>query len=265
MIYLLPLAGKAQVIQDSLWTIRDSIPCQAFLAIEDNLGQIFVVTPDFSIQKYAADGHKLNRYSQTRLGPVSSLDATNPLKLLVWYPEFSTVLWLDRSMTSLGALNLIDAGFPNVRTLAQARDGNLWVYDEPSFKLMKITPSGIKLFESAPINQLLDLSLSVNRIREESDGVYLSDPNFGVLRFDNYAQFRSAERRSGVLDLRQGINGNLQILTADSLSSISFSLAPPAAPLPLPEHPEILQLWLGHEHLLAQTRAQLYILEPKQK
>ena len=120
--------------------LLQTLTIPATLVTIDNLGNVYLLTLHNTLEKYDAEGHRLARYSNNRLGPVTSIDAANPLKVLVWYADFRTAVFLDRSLTELGTLSLDAAGFSVVRSVAMSFDGNLWAYDEALFKLKKNKP-----------------------------------------------------------------------------------------------------------------------------
>lgn len=168
-----------------------TIPQQASFAAADQLSNVYLITAGNLIEKYDSTGKFVTRYSNNRLGMAASLDVTNPLKIIVWYKDFQTAVFLDRNLTELGKLNLADAGFPAVRSLASSADGNLWVYDELSSQLLKLASTGEKLLESQPLSLELPNQFTPTCIRDDSgQGVFLSDPAQGVAVFDAFAQMR---------------------------------------------------------------------------
>ncbi len=181
----LALSMRAQS-SDSFLLVQ-TLPLPATFATTDNLGNLYILGPDNALEKYNAEGRRLARYSNNRLGPATSVDAANPLKLVIWYAEFRTVVFLDRSLTELGTLLLDAAGFDLVRNVAMSFDGNLWVYDEALFKLKKISPEGLTLFETPALNQLLTLPPTADGLKEIGNQVYLADQRQGVFVFDQYA------------------------------------------------------------------------------
>lgn len=190
-----PLPGQAA---DSFRLLL-RLPVEARFATADKLGNLYVITANNAVVKYASDGRLLARYSQTRLGQAAALDVANPLKVLVWYADFRTLQFLDRSLTPLGGdLNLIEAGYPEVRTVCQAPDGNIWLYDEIGFKLRKISPEGAQLFESQDLSLAFPSRLNLVCIRDNGVQVLVSDPVQGVLAFDAYGQFTKILGISGV-------------------------------------------------------------------
>jgi len=194
------LAGAAlqpiQLVCQSIHTPNDSfsllltLPLQVRFATADNLGNIYVITAQNALEKYAPDGRLLTRYSNNRLGTAAWLDVSNPMKVLAWYADFRTVVFLDRSLTLLGEVNLIRAGYPEVRVVAAAADGNLWLYDEVAFQLKKTTPEGKPLFESQALNMLQPERVAVAAIRDDGAQVLAADPALGVFCFDVYGQFQ---------------------------------------------------------------------------
>ena len=175
-------------VPDTLRLLQ-TLPVKAVFAATDNLSNVYLITPENAIEKYAPDGRRLARYSNNRLGQAARLDVSNPLKVLVWYADFRTALFLDRSLTELGNLNLITAGYPEVRAVASAQDGNLWLYDEVNFRLVKITPEGEKRYESQSMNLSEATPNRPTCLREGNARVLLADSTQGVFVFDLFAQF----------------------------------------------------------------------------
>jgi len=165
-----------------------TIPQNAHFVTADHLANTYLLH-GFEVEKYDSTGRFVSRYSNNRLGIPAFLDGSNPLKIMVWYADFQTAVFLDRNMTELGRLNLAQAGFPAVRCLASAADGNLWAYDEATSYLLKLSTSGEKLIESQPLNLEFAQRFAPTCIRDDGgQAVFLSDPVLGVAVFDPFAQ-----------------------------------------------------------------------------
>ena len=236
-----------------------SLPVEGRFATTDNLGQLYLITAQNAIAKYAPDGKLLARYTNNRLGNATGIDATNPMKVLVWYADFRTVVFLNRSLTVLGELNLISAGFPEVRSIASAQDGNLWLYDEVDFQLRKISPAGEKLQESQALNLLMPARIQITCLRDDGDNVLAADPDNGLLQFDVYGQFQKMLPWKGITSFTVEQN-QMSYLAGDSLrieqlrAFASRTLALPAAAVQ-----EQVQRWLAPRRLLVQKPAVLEI------
>jgi hypothetical protein len=178
------LSGQEQI------RLSGQLPYEVSWAGTDQLGFHYIITHKEEVLKLGSDGRVLSQYAQTRFGKPQWMDLSNPLKVLLWFDDFKTIVWLNRSLTPVGETNLIDAGLPEVRTLAAARDGNIWLYDEPAFKLRKINPSGQALLESTALNAFLDSTPVITCIRETDSGVWAATQSHGLLRFDIFGQFQ---------------------------------------------------------------------------
>jgi hypothetical protein len=162
----------------------------AALAAADHLGNLYIVGTDAVLEKYARDGRLLTRYANNRLGRLTALDVSNPLKILVWYGDFRTAVFLDRSLTPLGEQNFLDGRYADVRVVAMATDGNVWIYDEPAFTLRKLTPEGEPRYASQALNLLFADPVVVTRMLETDDLVLAFTQRGDVLIFDQFAQYR---------------------------------------------------------------------------
>jgi hypothetical protein len=209
--FFLAIFGLAGQQVDSLRLAR-VVPVAAAAAALDHLDHLYVLTPENAVEKYDAAGRLMARYSNNRLGRATALDVGNPLKVLVWYSDFRTVQFLDRSLTLLGELSLVRAGFPDVRVVAAARDGNLWLYDEAAFRLRKVDPEGVVLFESPALHQLLSGPVGLTALREGENEVYALTTGQQMLAFDPYAQLlRQWPATDTIVDF-QVLKGGLQYL-----------------------------------------------------
>ena len=178
-------AQSGGAVQDSS-ALLFKIPRKAIFATSDHLSNIYLITADYAVEKYDSTGLRTARYTNNRLGKPGYADVSNPLKILLWYADFQTVVTLDRTLNEMGQLNLNDAGFPAVRCVALAQDGNIWVYDDAGFRLLKLTTSGAILLESQPMNMVFPKRLVATCIRDNGEMVFLSDPEQGISAFDQY-------------------------------------------------------------------------------
>ena len=256
---LLPAAGlRAQTPADTLSCVG-SLPLQALLATADNLGYVYLLSDKNAVEKYAPDGRLLARYTNNRLGRLSALDVSNPMKVLLWYADFRTLVLLDRNLTLLGELNLIRAGFPEVNVVAAASDGHLWIYDEVAFQLRKITAAGEIRFESQALNQLQTQRFNLRAIHDNGHEVLAADPANGILWFDVYGQFQKQLPWTGIQAFV--LEDNRLAYLADSTLHLEqlYVLASAQLPLPGPARLPEARCWLAAGYLLVQETERLSI------
>ena len=195
----------------------------------DAAGNTYIVTEHNTLEKYDITGKKRSQFSQNQFGNIQSVNTTNPLKVMVWYADFRSVLLLDRSLTQLGgALNLMDKGYPEVRVIAPAADGNLWVMDETAFKLRKLNPEGEQLLESQSLQILMGTRLNIRQMVDNGNNLVAADTSNGLLLFDVFGQF---QKRIAVADLATpiAVEDNLVRWISDTGVLYQMNLAFPAA------------------------------------
>jgi len=245
---------QAHAQQPDSFRLLQTLPGELRYATADNLGNTYIITVGNAVEKYAPDGKLLTRYTNNRLGTPTYLDVSNPLKILVWYADFRKIIFLNRSGTELGELDLMGAGFPEVRVVAAAQDGNLWIYDEVAFLLRKISPEGEALFESQNLSLFGPGRLTIACIRDDGNQVYLSDPNEGLIILDAYAQSYRTRPGKGIVNFQ--IFDDKLLYIKDFKLNIEDLRAFTNIAMPLPGagemQPENKRFWLGPGRLFIQ-------------
>lgn len=160
-------------------------------AAMDNFDNLYIVSSKGQIKKFNAAGDSAGIYNQVRnFGKVFTLDVSNPLKILLFYKDFSTVVVLDRFLASQSILDLRKFSILNPSAIGNSYDNNIWVFDEYDNKLKKIDEQGNKLLETADFRIAFNQSLSPQKIINDNGLVYLADSSNGVFVFDNYGSFK---------------------------------------------------------------------------
>ncbi len=200
LLLLLIAVGFVQAQQPDSLRFQRSIPALAAFVTSDNLSNTYLVSPENAIEKYDTLGRKVAVFTNKRLGQAAFIDASNPLKILVWYPDFQTVLWLDRTLTEMGRLSFSALGYYSVRCVAMAFDGNIWAFDDAISKAVKFGLDGSVLQESPPLNIYFPKRFSATRVRDSGQYVCLSDPAAGVCTLDQYANLQDVHSAMRIPD-----------------------------------------------------------------
>jgi hypothetical protein len=157
----------------------------------DNLDNLYIVSSTGQIKKLNAAGDSVGVYNQARnYGKLYTIDVSNPLKLLLFYKDFSTIVVLDRFLANQSTLDLKKFSILNPSAIGNSYDNNIWVYDEYDNKLKKIDQQGTKLWETADFRTVFDQSISPQKILNDNGLVYLADTANGIFVFDNYGSFK---------------------------------------------------------------------------
>ncbi len=153
----------------------------------DNLGNIYLIMPNNQIKKLTAKGDSIAVYNDIkRYGNIYSIDVTNPLKVLIYFKDFSTIVVLDRLLSVRNVIDLRKQNILQVKAVASSYDNNIWLYDELDGKLKKIDDAGSVLLESTDFRQVFDPAPSPEAIYDRDGQLYLYDPKKGLMIFDYY-------------------------------------------------------------------------------
>ncbi len=158
----------------------------------DVLDNIYLITEKNQLKKIRANGDSLAVFNDVKkFGNPTLLDVSNPLKVLLYYKSFSTVIILDRFLAVRNTINFRNQNIFKVKTLGTSYDNNIWIFDEQNVSLKKINDEGKVLSETLDLRQLFDTVPSPGQITDKNNFVYLYDENRGFYIFDYYGSFKN--------------------------------------------------------------------------
>jgi hypothetical protein len=166
----------------------------------------FVISEKNEILSFDWQGKPIGTYSNNRLGQAARIDASTPSAIVVWYPDFHTVVWLDANLTELSQLDLRKIDLANVQTLAAGSDQSLWVYDEQNFQLKNINSQGKIQFSSQFLNQAIGKAPKPTGLQEFDQQIFMGDSTVGFFVFDKFGQYRQTIPAATVHDFQVSDN-----------------------------------------------------------
>lgn len=171
------------------YTLATEVPLKADYFTSDNLGNAYTVS-GHEIFKYLPSGKLFNRYSNLMLGNITSVDASNPLKILLFYKDFSKIQFLDNQLAeSRGVISLQDLGLEQSTLACISFDNGFWVYDQINFSLIRFNQTFDKVQEARNINQNIGYEPQPDFLHEWGDWIYLNNPETGILVFDIFGTY----------------------------------------------------------------------------
>jgi hypothetical protein len=157
----------------------------------DNLDNVYILTATDQLKKYKPSGDSLAVYNNVRkFGKIYSIDVSNPLKVLLYYKDFSSIVVLDRMLAVRSTIDLRRKNILQVTAIGQSYDNNTWLFDALDNKLKKIDDEGNVLLETPDFRQALGQAITPQQIIDHNKQVYLYDPANGVYVFDLYGTFK---------------------------------------------------------------------------
>lgn len=198
MLFVMASYGPASAQQDSPATAPGDFQRTLTLSQDivdftvDNLGNMYVLNRDNQLKKVDPRGDSLAVFNDVRrYGKIAFVDATNPLKILVYYREFTTVIELDRFLNIVNTIDLRKQNILQAKAIGLAYDNNVWVFDELDAILKRIGDDGSLVDQTTDFRQLFDSVPDPTVIRDQGGYVYLYDPAKGVYIFDHYGALKT--------------------------------------------------------------------------
>ncbi|HET9431657.1 MAG TPA: hypothetical protein VFO70_10805 [Chitinophagaceae bacterium] len=158
----------------------------------DNLDNIYILTNHNQVKKFNAAGDSVAIFNNVKkYGKASLIDVSNPLKVLLYYEDFATVVVLDRWLNVVNSIELRKQGILQARAIGQSYDNKVWVYDEMENKLKKIDEDGSLLLETPDFRLLFNEIPIPQKLLDHDKYLYLYDTARGVYVFDYYGALKN--------------------------------------------------------------------------
>jgi len=184
------------------FTLIHSFEAQVQVLSTDKLKQIYYVSPRQVLYKCNEEGKVLFEFSNRYLGTLGKVDASDPFDILLFYPDYQTILFLDRTLNMTADVRLKAEQFPFPALVAVGRDRQVWIYDSALNTVNRMDRQGNIKSSSQDLSLLLGRRFTPNQLVCNERGVYLVDPEQGVLVFDLFAQFQSFLPLAGIEQLQ---------------------------------------------------------------
>ena len=158
----------------------------------DNLDNIYLLSSTNQVKKLNANGDSVAVYNNVkRYGQATLIDVSNPLKVLIYYRDFATIVMLDRFLNEVNTIDLRRQNIFQAKAVGQSFDNKVWVYDEVENKLKKVDEEGKLMQETPDFRQLFNSAPSPQKIFDQDRYVYLYDSTQGVFVFDYYGSLKN--------------------------------------------------------------------------
>ncbi len=192
---------------------------------------------------YLSDGnviYKFNEYFQAQQsysdffsGKIQSVDATNPMKILVFSKDFMRLTFLNNQMAKQNNPYLLTDWNILLPTAAcTSYDNGFWIYDAMKDVLLRFNASANKVLESQALSVITGEKITPDYMREIGGKyVVLCSKEFGFFVFDKFGTFLKSIPAKGIegfsvwnSKLVYISDHKIYILTIETLESKSYTL-----------------------------------------
>jgi hypothetical protein len=157
----------------------------------DHIGRLYLAK-SHELFLYSAEGELMYQFSDLSRGDIVHLDASNPMKILLFYPEYSQVTFLDNTLSKTRDyvdFAHLDLDLELAQLACASFDNGFWVYDPIDFSLVRFDQGLNVTNEVANVNQLVGAEISPTQIVETNNWLYLNDPIHGIFVFDSFGTY----------------------------------------------------------------------------
>ena len=155
----------------------------------DNIGNIYTIKED-ELMKFLPSGKFFARYSNLKLGNITSLDATNPLKLVLYYRDFQQIVFLDNQLSvNSENVSLEKLGYEQTDLVCASANNSFWIYNKQNNELIRFNENSKKISSTGNLKQILQTNLTPTFMLEHNGYLFLTCPDNGIYVFDIFGAF----------------------------------------------------------------------------
>ncbi len=194
LIFLLACTstGTLSAQQDTSFRFLRAIQGDIVSFTVDNLDNVYLLSSTNQVKKLNANGDSVAVFNDVKkYGQATLIDVSNPLKILLYYRDFATIVVLDRFFNVRNTIDLRRQNILQVKAIGQSYDNRIWVYDEVENKLKKIEEDGKLIFETPDFRQLFGEAPVPQKLYDQDQYVYLYDSLQAVFVFDYYGALKN--------------------------------------------------------------------------
>jgi hypothetical protein len=170
------------------FTFQKSIAFKAREIYSDHIGNYYLVTRD-KVQKVNLTDSLTQFHQRQNIGAITTVDVSNPMKTIIYYRDYRKVEILDTWMSMIREIDLDEYGYMQVSAVCGSSTNGIWLYDENTAQLNRITDGGDLILQSVSTRQSMNKVLHVSYLLEKNAKVYVSDPEVGIVQFDMFGSY----------------------------------------------------------------------------
>ncbi len=173
------------LIQDfSGFNTRGKINENVDFITTDQLGNVYLIKNN-RVSKYDKSGKFERSYSNSLSGNISSVDVSDPLRIMIYFADFNQIVFLDNTLSALNEqVMLDDYELEFVTTACTSTRGGFWVYDRLEEGISYFDKNMERKVQSLRITGISDFENHPDFILESDKKIFLAIPEHGIMMFD---------------------------------------------------------------------------------
>lgn len=161
------------------------LPVNSNYITSDIFDNVYAVNK-YELNQFDKKGILLSTYSNRNLGNIGFIDVSNPLRILVFYNNFNSILFLNNKLSPITeSVSLDYIGFSSVGSACSSSQNGFWIFDSRNMQPVLISSSLSVLYKGSNITVPDSLSSSLPiYMCEEGKKLYLAFKDYGLFVFD---------------------------------------------------------------------------------
>lgn len=191
LLCLLLIGGAVPQNSIAQYQLVRSYPVsQPLLLAADPTGNAYVATGN-ELLMYNRKDTLYRRFSNMQLGLLTSIDASNPMKILLYFRDQGRILFLDNNISEfMQPVYLESYGLEQSTLACSSYDNGFWLYSPTRFALVRFDQYMQQTTEISNIQQLIHAAeIDPVQMQESSNRIYLNDPALGIMIFDVFGGY----------------------------------------------------------------------------
>lgn len=236
-----------------------SFEAKANAVVTDNMGALYLIRKA-EIEKRNAQGKNEEVNSGKLFGNIHSMDASNALKVVVFFKNLSLVSIRDNRLAERGEAIVLDKmGLAQASAVAQSYNNGLWVYDAFQFQLIRFDEQFRETNRTPNLMNMVRRAIEPAYLMESNRQVFLADPGYGVYVFDVFGTLAKQIPFEGASYL--SVQGNILYVFSDTSLMIYNMRTFDIQTLKLPvDKPQSVAMHNTSVYILKDNKVQLYKL-----
>lgn len=159
----------------------------------DRLGNVYYIDTKNTLNKYEPKINRITKYADLKNGKITSIDVSNPLRIVVFYEDQASVKFLDINLTEINSFQIRNNYVEGwISLVASSNNNGLWMYDNINRKLLKLGEQLNTQFSTGDLYLILSKKINPNAIVEFSDELFLCDSTNGIFVFDLFGGYKKS-------------------------------------------------------------------------
>lgn len=155
----------------------------------DAVGNIYTINGN-NVTMYDFEGQKQYSYSNSFFGNITSIDVSDPMRILVFYKEFNKIVFLSNKLSEIGsAIELDNLWYSQVSACCHSNLGGFWIFNSQQMQLVHLNSNLESDRKGTTIQSLLQSNDLPVCLLEQNDNIYLSAQKSGILVFDKFGTY----------------------------------------------------------------------------